>query len=75
MTNELDEGPIIEQDIERVDHRDNMEALKNIGRTIERSVLARAVKWHLESLPAIVVKQERSSLIKLFDLPLDRVFS
>lgn len=39
---------IIEQDIERVDHRDNAEALKNIGRTIERSVLARAVKWHLE---------------------------
>ncbi|ASB89951.1 formyltetrahydrofolate deformylase [Bacillus sonorensis] len=48
VTNELDEGPIIEQDIERVDHRDNVEALKNIGRTIERSVLARAVKWHLE---------------------------
>ncbi|MER3117050.1 formyltetrahydrofolate deformylase [Bacillus subtilis] len=48
VTNDLDEGPIIEQDIERVDHRDNAEALKNIGRTIERSVLARAVKWHLE---------------------------
>ncbi|MCY9373918.1 MULTISPECIES: formyltetrahydrofolate deformylase [Bacillus] len=48
VTNDLDEGPIIEQDIERVDHRDNTEALKNIGRTIERSVLARAVKWHLE---------------------------
>ncbi|KKB71576.1 MULTISPECIES: formyltetrahydrofolate deformylase [Bacillus] len=48
VTNELDEGPIIEQDIKRVDHRDNAEALKNIGRTIERSVLARAVKWHLE---------------------------
>lgn len=48
VTNDLDEGPIIEQDIERVDHRGNAEALKNIGRTIERSVLARAVKWHLE---------------------------
>ncbi|MGR6855352.1 formyltetrahydrofolate deformylase [Bacillus halotolerans] len=48
VTNDLDEGPIIEQDIERVDHRDNADALKNIGRTIERSVLARAVKWHLE---------------------------
>ncbi|MFJ9289825.1 formyltetrahydrofolate deformylase [Bacillus halotolerans] len=48
VTNDLDEGPIIEQDIERVDHRDNANALKNIGRTIERSVLARAVKWHLE---------------------------
>ncbi|MEC1749036.1 formyltetrahydrofolate deformylase [Bacillus mojavensis] len=48
VTNDLDEGPIIEQDIERVDHRDNADALKNIGRAIERSVLARAVKWHLE---------------------------
>jgi formyltetrahydrofolate deformylase len=48
VTNDLDEGPIIEQDIERVDHRDDATALKNIGRTIERSVLARAVKWHLE---------------------------
>ncbi|MCI3987506.1 formyltetrahydrofolate deformylase, partial [Bacillus vallismortis] len=48
LTNDLDEGPIIEQDIDRVDHRDNTEALKNIGRTFERSVLARALKWHLE---------------------------
>ncbi|AEB24285.1 MULTISPECIES: formyltetrahydrofolate deformylase [Bacillus] len=48
VTDDLDEGPIIEQDIERVDHRDHAEDLKNIGRTIERSVLARAVKWHLE---------------------------
>lgn len=48
VTNDLDEGPIIEQDIERVDHRDDAAALKNIGRTIERSVLARAVKWHIE---------------------------
>ncbi len=48
VTNELDEGPIIEQDIHRVDHRDNVEDLKKIGRTIERNVFARAVKWHLE---------------------------
>lgn len=48
VTNDLDEGPIIEQDIERVDHRDDAAALKNIGRTIERSVLTRAVKWHIE---------------------------
>ena len=47
VTDDLDEE-IIEQDIERVDHRDHAEDLKNIGRTIERSVLARAVKWHLE---------------------------
>ncbi|WP_303970225.1 formyltetrahydrofolate deformylase [Sporosarcina ureae] len=48
VTNDLDEGPIIEQDIERVDHRDDIVQLKKIGRTIERRVLARAVKWHLE---------------------------
>jgi formyltetrahydrofolate deformylase len=48
VTNDLDEGPIIEQDIERVDHRDHVADLKKIGRSIERRVLARAVKWHLE---------------------------
>jgi formyltetrahydrofolate deformylase len=48
VTNDLDEGPIIEQDIARVDHRSNVDSLKKIGRTVERSVLARAVKWHLE---------------------------
>lgn len=48
VTNELDEGPIIEQDIERVDHRDHVEDMKKIGRNVERRVLARAVKWHLE---------------------------
>ncbi|MCP3030869.1 formyltetrahydrofolate deformylase [Halobacillus sp. A1] len=48
VTNDLDEGPIIEQDIMRVDHRDSIDDLKKMGRTIERSVLARGVKWHLE---------------------------
>lgn len=48
VTNDLDEGPIIEQDIGRVDHRDSAEDMKKAGRTIERRVLARAVKWHLE---------------------------
>lgn len=48
VTNDLDEGPIIEQDIERVDHRDHVSTLKKIGRQVERRVLARAVKWHLE---------------------------
>ena len=49
VTNDLDEGPIIEQDVERVDHRDNVATLKKIGRKIERRVLVRAVKWHLEN--------------------------
>lgn len=48
VTNDLDEGPIIEQDIERVDHREDVVSLKKIGRQIERRVLARAVKWHLQ---------------------------
>ncbi|MBD7946061.1 formyltetrahydrofolate deformylase [Psychrobacillus sp. AK 1817] len=49
VTNNLDEGPIIEQDVERVDHRDDVTDLKKLGRQIERRVLARAVKWHLEN--------------------------
>jgi formyltetrahydrofolate deformylase len=48
VTEELDGGPIIEQDIQRVSHRDNVTELKRIGRHIERIVLARAVKWHVE---------------------------
>lgn len=48
VTEELDGGPIIEQDVQRVSHRDNVDDLKRIGRTIERVVLARAVKWHSE---------------------------
>ncbi|NRD78181.1 formyltetrahydrofolate deformylase [Bacillus sp. BRMEA1] len=48
VTDELDEGPIIEQDVQRVNHRDQLEDLKNIGKYIERTVLARAVKWHIE---------------------------
>lgn len=49
VTNDLDEGPIIEQDVERVDHRDDAAQLKKIGAKIERRVLVRAVKWHLEN--------------------------
>ncbi len=48
VTEDLDEGPIIEQDTARVSHRDSAESLTRIGRDIERTVLARAVNWHLE---------------------------
>lgn len=48
VTEELDAGPIIEQDVARVSHRDDLEALVRIGRDIERTVLARAVKAHIE---------------------------
>jgi formyltetrahydrofolate deformylase len=48
VTAALDEGPIIEQDVERISHRDNPGALIRKGRDIERRVLARAVRWRLE---------------------------
>lgn len=48
VTEELDGGPIIEQNVQRVSHRDNVDDLKRIGRHIERIVLARAVSWHVE---------------------------
>ena len=48
VTAELDEGPIIEQDIERVDHAMNVETLTALGGDVENVVLARAVKWHAE---------------------------
>jgi formyltetrahydrofolate deformylase len=48
VTEELDAGPIIEQDVARVSHRERPESMMRIGRDIERAVLARAVKWHLE---------------------------
>jgi formyltetrahydrofolate deformylase len=48
VTAELDGGPIIEQDVARVDHRQSVAELERIGRDIERLVLARAVSLHLE---------------------------
>jgi formyltetrahydrofolate deformylase len=48
VTEDLDEGPIIEQDVRRVSHRDDVETLIRLGADIERTVLARAVLWHCE---------------------------
>ncbi|MGK2286879.1 formyltetrahydrofolate deformylase [Pedomonas sp. V897] len=48
VTSDLDEGPIIEQDVERITHSDGAEDLVRKGRDIERRVLARAVRYHLE---------------------------
>jgi len=47
-TARLDEGPIIEQDVARCSHRDSVPDLVRKGRDLERAVLARAVRWHLE---------------------------
>ena len=48
MTADLDEGPIIEQDVARVDHNQTTNDLTTQGRDTESQVLARAVKWHSE---------------------------
>lgn len=58
VTEELDAGPIIEQDVQRMTHRDNVDDLKRIGRTIEKVVLARAIKWHLED--RVLVHQNKT---------------
>ncbi len=48
VTEELDAGPIIHQDVAHVTHRDTVEDLVRLGSEVERRVLARAVRWHLE---------------------------
>jgi formyltetrahydrofolate deformylase len=48
VTDELDEGPIIDQDVIRVSHRDQLEDLVQKGRDLEKAVLSRAVRWHIE---------------------------
>lgn len=48
VTSDLDEGPIIEQDVERISHADSPEDLIRKGRDIERRVLSRAVRHHIE---------------------------
>jgi formyltetrahydrofolate deformylase len=58
VTEDLDAGPIIEQDVARVSHRQSVEELERIGRDIERIVLARAVNWHLED--RVLVHENRT---------------
>jgi formyltetrahydrofolate deformylase len=49
VTEVLDDGPIIEQDVMRISHRDTLEDLIQKGRDLERAVLSRAVRWHIEN--------------------------
>ena len=58
VTEELDAGPIIEQDVVRVTHREGTAALARIGRDVERNVLARAVGLHLED--RVLVHENRT---------------
>jgi formyltetrahydrofolate deformylase len=48
VTDELDEGPIIEQDVVRISHRDGLDDLLQKGRDLEKVVLSRAVRWHTD---------------------------
>jgi formyltetrahydrofolate deformylase len=48
VTEDLDDGPIIEQDVIRVSHRDSVRALQRKGADVERLVLSRAVAWHCD---------------------------
>jgi formyltetrahydrofolate deformylase len=58
VTATLDEGPIIEQDVVRVSHRDEVEDMVSKGRDLEKVVLSRAVRWHLEN--RILVYQNKT---------------
>ncbi len=49
VTEVLDDGPIIEQDVVRMSHRDTLEDLIHKGRDLEKVVLSRAVRWHIEN--------------------------
>ncbi|GAB4079657.1 formyltetrahydrofolate deformylase [Modestobacter muralis] len=58
VTAELDAGPIIEQEVARVDHRATVEDMRRIGRYVERQVLAQAVTWHVED--RVIVEGDRT---------------
>ena len=49
VTQVLDDGPIIEQDVTRISHREGLEDLVEKGRDLEKMVLSRAVRWHIEN--------------------------
>jgi len=58
VTEELDAGPIIEQDVARVTHREGVDSLVRTGADLERIVLLRAVRWHLED--RVLVHENRT---------------
>lgn len=60
VTEELDEGPIIEQDVVRVGHHHSTEDLVRLGADVERAVLSRAVRWHCEDR---VVRHENQTIV------------
>ena len=62
VTGDLDEGPIIEQDVERVDHSRTAEDLVALGQDVERRALARAVRWHAE--PRVLLDGHRTIVFR-----------
>jgi formyltetrahydrofolate deformylase len=56
-TQTLDDGPIIEQDVVRISHRDQLEDLIQKGRDLEKAVLSRAVRWHIEHRILVYAKK------------------
>ena len=58
VTAELDAGPIIEQEVARIDHRATVEDMRRVGRYVERQVLAQAVTWHAED--RVIVDGEKT---------------
>jgi formyltetrahydrofolate deformylase len=58
VTAELDAGPIIEQEVARIDHRATVEDMRRVGRYVERQVLAQAVTWHVED--RVIVDGEKT---------------
>jgi formyltetrahydrofolate deformylase len=58
VTPELDAGPIIEQEVARVDHRATVDDMRRVGRYVERQVLAQAVTWHVED--RVIVDGEKT---------------
>jgi formyltetrahydrofolate deformylase len=61
VTSDLDEGPIIEQEVARVDHGMSPNELSSLGRDVECSALSRAVKWHLEE--RIILDDNRRTVV------------
>ncbi|HVM61060.1 MAG TPA: formyltetrahydrofolate deformylase [Verrucomicrobiae bacterium] len=57
VTETLDDGPIIEQDVVRISHRDQLEDLVQKGRDLEKVVLSRAVRWHIEHRILVYAKK------------------
>ena len=62
VTEELDEGPIIEQDVVRVSHRDDIATLARVGGDVERTVLWRAVEAHLQDRTIVHARHDRRVL-------------